>query len=111
MRTSLKPGASTDRGTSATSAFEPQNAIMIPNSAATPASARLSESSCAARRARPAPSAIRTAISRRRDSERASNRLATLTHAISSTTPTSGEQEDERRFRAAGERAHGADVA
>ncbi len=39
-------------------------------------------------RARPAPSAARTATSRIRDCARASWRLATFTHAISSTKPT-----------------------
>ena len=36
----------------------------------------------------PAPSADRTATSRRRPVPRASSRLATLTHAINSTRPT-----------------------
>ncbi len=39
-------------------------------------------------RARPAPTASRTAISCRRAVARASSRLATLAHAISSTSPT-----------------------
>ena len=49
------------------------------------ASMRLSVSSCITRRPRLTPSAIRTAISRRRLSARASNRFATLAHAMSNT--------------------------
>ncbi len=52
-------------------------------------SARLSIRSWRIRRARPAPMANRIAISRERDRDRASIRLATLAHAISSTSPTS----------------------
>ena len=44
--------------------------------------------SCRAIRARPAPSAARTAISCSRSVARASSRFATLAHAISSTNPT-----------------------
>ena len=39
-------------------------------------------------RARPAPMAVRMAISRRRPVARTSSRLATLAHAINSTNPT-----------------------
>ena len=49
---------------------------------------RLSVSICRTRRQRPAPSAARTAISRCRAVARASSRLAALTQAISSTSPT-----------------------
>ena len=48
----------------------------------------LSIRSCRTIRARPAPIARRTAISRCRDAARASSRLATLAQAISSTSPT-----------------------
>ena len=44
--------------------------------------------SCRSSRARPAPSAVRTAISRRRASDRAISRLATFAQAISSTNAT-----------------------
>ena len=46
-----------------------------------------SVTSCRERRARDAPSALRTAISRRRLSARTNSRLDTLTHAISSSNP------------------------
>ena len=52
------------------------------------ASTRLSVSSCRTMRPRPAPSVARIASSRDRDAARASIRFATLTHAISSTNPT-----------------------
>ena len=39
-------------------------------------------------RARPAPIAVRSAISRRRDADRDSSRFATFAEAISSTKPT-----------------------
>jgi len=52
------------------------------------ASAKLSVSNCRINRKRPAPNAIRTANSLRRSAPRASNRLATFAHAISSTSPT-----------------------
>ena len=56
-----------------------------------PASAmtRLSIRSCRSSERRAAPNARRMAISRRRDAARASNKLATLAQAISSTKPTS----------------------
>ena len=47
----------------------------------------LSPSNCSIIRQRPAPSAARILISRLRESERASNRFATLTQATSSTQP------------------------
>ena len=55
-----------------------------------PAAARdtLSTRNCRTRRLGPAPSAVRIATSGRRRLERASNRLATLTAAISSTNST-----------------------
>ena len=43
---------------------------------------------CRAKRQRPAPNAIRTAISRCRAAPRASSRFATFAHAINSTRPT-----------------------
>ena len=52
------------------------------------ASSRLSTSNWRTIASRPAPSEVRMAISRRRDADRASSRLATLKHAIASNTPT-----------------------
>ena len=43
---------------------------------------------CAITRVRPAPNAVRTAISFCRSAVRASNMWATFAHAISSTNPT-----------------------
>ena len=50
-------------------------------------------------RPRPAPSAIRTAISGRRTEPRASRRPATLVHAISSTSNTAASEREQRRPR------------
>ena len=52
------------------------------------AMSRLSVSSCRASRARPAPMAARTAISRWRVAARDSRRFETLTQAMSSSRPT-----------------------
>src|SRR5205085_2667059 len=52
------------------------------------ASSRLSVNSCRMMRTRPAPSAVRIAISFERDAARASRRFATFAHAIKSTKPT-----------------------
>ena len=62
---------------------------VIRNATAPPASAstRLSTSSCRTSRQRLAPSDIRTAISRRRATDRTSIRFATFAQASSSTTP------------------------
>ena len=68
------------------SATTPSRASQAPASPATTASTRLSVSSCRINRHRPAPTAARTTISRARTDDRASSRLATLAHAISSTT-------------------------
>ncbi len=57
------------------------------------ASMTLSMSSCRTIRPRLAPSAVRTAISRARYAERASSRLATFAHAMSSTKPTAPSSE------------------
>ena len=70
---------------SARSARSPTNATRMPAAPDITASNTLSAASCRARRTRPAPSAVRTAISRRRSFIRASTRFPTLTHAISST--------------------------
>ena len=60
----------------------------MPAAPATRASVKLSMSSCAATRARPAPSATRTAISLVRPSERDKRRLPTFAQATRSTTTT-----------------------
>ena len=75
-------------GLSCTSASTPQTATSRPSAPPTAASSTLSVSSCRTRRARPAPSARRIAISRWRTDERASSRFATFAQAISSTQPT-----------------------
>ena len=58
--------------------------------ASPPITARITASvtNCEMRRQRPAPIATRIAISFRRDTARASSRLATFAHAISKTNPT-----------------------
>ena len=60
------------------------------------ASTRLSVSSWRTIRSRPAPTAVRSAISRLRPSARTSCRLATLAHAISRTRPNRPEQHEEQ---------------
>ncbi len=69
------------------SATEPQ-ASAAPRAPAARAVTRLSVRSCRTTRARPAPSAARTAISRPRSVARISERLATLAHATSRSRPT-----------------------
>ena len=56
-----------------------------PSTPPVPVTTRLSVSSCRSTRSRPAPSAMRTAISRRRTIARASRRLVRFAHAINST--------------------------
>ena len=75
-------------GPSATSARVHQKAAARPAAPPSTPSRMLSARNCRTRRARPAPSAARTATSRVRDCARASSRFATLTHAISSTKLT-----------------------
>ena len=75
-------------GDNATSPCTSMEASRRPASPATPASTQLSVSSCRTTRARPAPSAARSAISRVRPADRASRRFAILAHAMSHTTPT-----------------------
>ena len=75
-------------GLSCTSASTPHTATSSPSAPPTAASSTLSVSSCRTRRARPAPSARRIAISRCRTDERASSRFATFAQAMSSTQPT-----------------------
>ena len=79
-------------GTSTPRVETSQCSHQVPTStpAAPPASAisTLSVSSCRTMRPRPAPSAARTAISRRRAAPRARSMLPTLAQAISSTKPT-----------------------
>ncbi len=54
-------------------------------------------------RARLAPSAVRTAISRSRVLARASSRFVTLTQEISSTNATADAERDQRRLDAGGQ--------
>src|SRR5262249_777542 len=70
------------------SASTPHLASAKPRAPPVTANSRLSVSSCLTMRSLPAPSAVRTAISLRREVARASNRLATLAQAISKTKPT-----------------------
>ena len=65
----------------------PQIATTTLNAPAATDNSALSVSSWRQRRQRPAPIDIRTAISLRRAAARASSRVATFTHAISSTSP------------------------
>ena len=80
-----------------------QYATTNPTAPAATPSSRLSARSCRNSRPRPAPSAARTAISCRRPVARASSRLATLTHAISSTSVTARNQHQQRRLHVADE--------
>ena len=66
----------------------PQTASSRPRPAPSRLSSRLSVSSCRTSLERPAPSAVRMAISDPRAAARARSRLATFAHAISSTKPT-----------------------
>ncbi len=75
-------------GLSATTERTPQYASSRPSTPPASASSRLSVSSWRTSRSRLAPSAVRTAISFERAAARASNRLATLAQAMSSTNPT-----------------------
>jgi hypothetical protein len=74
-----------------TSSRLPHHANSTPSAPPSPASSRLSVSNWRTRRDRPAPIARRTDSSRCRAAARASSRLATLAHAISSTSPTTAE--------------------
>ena len=64
-----------------------QPEIVTPATLPSPTSTRLSVTNCRTSRAFEAPSALRTASSRLRLSERTSTRLATLTQAMSSSRP------------------------
>ncbi len=75
-------------GSSATRASTPHTANSNPSAPPTTPRMTLSVSNCRTSRERPAPRAVRTAISLSRAAARASNRFATFTHAISSTKPT-----------------------
>ena len=75
-------------GPRATRARVHQKATASPAVPPSRPSRRLSVRNCRTSRARPAPSADRTATSRVRDCARASSRFATLTQAISSTKVT-----------------------
>ena len=86
MPVSVRRGISA--GLSATSVSSTAAAAATPRRPPAPAMSALSASSWRTRTPRPAPSAARTAISRRRDAPRAKIRPATLPHAISSTRTT-----------------------
>ena len=70
------------------SACVPHELNQAPNAPPISARIRLSVSNCRTRPPRVAPTAIRTAISRLRPKARDSRRLATLAHAINSTSDT-----------------------
>ncbi len=82
-------------GAAATSASMPQRATRTPSAPPMAESSRLSVSSCLMSRARPAPSARRTAISRDRAEARASSRLAMFAQAISSTNATAPSEDQQ----------------
>ena len=82
------PGALSEGGRTPVNAPAAQYASSVPAPPAATASAMLSVRSCAVNRPYPAPSASRTANSRRRVKDRASRRFATFAHAIRSTSPT-----------------------
>ena len=75
-------------GASATSRRTPATARPAPSAAATTASSSPSAANWRIMRSPLAPSAVRTATSRRRALPRASSRFATFAHATSSTSPT-----------------------
>src|SRR5713226_1978155 len=75
-------------GLAATSRRTSPHARVSPSVPPTSESSMLSVRSWRTMRRRPAPSAVRMAISRRRATARASRRLATLAQAISRTRPT-----------------------
>jgi len=75
-------------GSPATMRRLPHTAIIHPSTPPIAAMTRLSVRSCRRIRPRPAPSAERTASSALRESARARSRLATFTHAIRRTKPT-----------------------
>jgi hypothetical protein len=77
-----------ETGLCLTSADTAARARSRPPAAPISVSTQLSVISWRSSRPRPAPSAVRRAISRRRASDRAMRRLATLAHAISSTKAT-----------------------
>ena len=90
MRACSRRGTSC--GLQAMTAATNARASSSPAAAAHSASTTLSVSSWRTMRPRPAPSAVRTAISRARAAPRASSRLATLPQAISSTSADRREQ-------------------
>ena len=86
--TSRNAGICAVSGTSVASAGAACHAIATPTRPPASDNTTASVNTCDASRVQDAPSAVRTAISRRRPSDRASSRLPTLAHAISSTNPT-----------------------
>jgi hypothetical protein len=96
--TSRSAGTCVVSGTSAASTGAACHAIATPITPPVSASTSASVSCCAASRVHAAPSAVRTAISCRRPSDRASNRLPTLAQAISSTNPTAASNSSSGRL-------------
>ena len=92
----LRPTNATPSGVSWRSAAIAHHATNSPAAPPARPSTTDSVSICPAIRVRPAPTALRTATSRRRFAAFASSRLATFTHAISSTNADRGEQQPER---------------
>ncbi len=84
----LMPHAAVRSGRMADRSSVAQRAKSTPRTPPATARSVLSVSSCLTSRPRPAPRATRIAISRSRPEARAMRRLATLTHAMSSTRPT-----------------------
>ena len=87
-------------GCMATSVRTPPNAIATPVSMAATDRTMASASSCRAMRPRPAPTASRTASSRRRVDARASCMFETLRHAITSSTTAALKRMQQHRPRA-----------
>ena len=91
-------------GARASSPSTPHFAMTRPRTPPAVASTRLSVSSCVTRRARPAPSAVRTASSRRRPAPRASSSPATLAQAIKQDEPHGAQEHQQRRSHVADQR-------
>ncbi|HOK45708.1 MAG TPA: hypothetical protein PLK67_07245, partial [Bryobacteraceae bacterium] len=88
VRSMLRPPAAIEAGTRRTNPEKLHHASRTPSAPPAAASNTLSVRSCTIMSRREAPSAARSAISFFRSAARASSRLATFTHAISSTTQT-----------------------
>ena len=87
-RYECRQGEAASSGASLGSSATAPHAKRMPSTPPASSSIALSASDCASRCPRSAPNAMRSATSRRRVSARTSSRLATFTHAMSSTSPT-----------------------